>query len=330
MTRLDEMRALWADLANVPAGGRQWRARRIEGTSPLQRYAALRHEDNALTVIFESSGHDGPSARIRFEADGLSVIEQRDFERRSYRAVVSLERGELREVFEVLAADLVDVVDGGGRIEGAWHLLTTRLDAWQACLRLRSRGLGREAQIGLMGELVCLTQIADVSGYGPTVLAWQGPARGLHDFVFSSTDFEVKAAAGADGRIHVSSVDQLDIPDASRLVILRPRLLPTTNGRTLPELVATVRSSVAKHAPTVSADLEMALLRAGYLDVDAHLYGERFDVAEFYGYEVLEGFPCLTRATIPSAVVDASYLLNERSLTQFRRDDASLRTLLTV
>lgn len=330
MTTADELGRLWAELAGVPPGQRQWRARRLLGDSPLQRYAALRDGDDACSIIFESVTSEAPQSRTRFEAEGVTAIEQRDFASGRYRVVVSLERRELGEVFDVLAADLIEVVAGQGSVKLAWQELARRLDAWQACLRTRSRGLGREAQVGLYGELLCLTLLARTAGWEGATLAWQGPARGLHDFVFLARDFEVKTAAGAETRIHVSSLDQLDTAHHGRLVLLRPRLLPAASGRTLPELVGTVRESVVAHAPSVCADLEVSLLRAGYLDIDAPVYGERLVVAEFYGFEIVEGFPRLTRDAVDAAVVEADYCLDERALNSFRRDGESFEALLRV
>jgi hypothetical protein len=46
------------------------------------------------------------------------------------------------------------------------------------------------------------------------------------------------------------------------------------------------------------------------------------------GFRVGEGFPRLTRAAVPTAIVDAAYTLDERQLGPFRVSTEELRSLV--
>jgi len=324
----DELRRLWAELQQVPPGQRQWRALRIAANCPLRIFAALRSTDSAPAVILESAVSNAPSGRARLEAEGLSVREEREFEVDTYRVVLALERRELHSVFESLSADLLGVCIGQDLSEGAWAALIARLGAWQACLRARNRGLGREAITGLVGELVCLQLLANGRGYGEAVSAWQGPVDGLHDFKFPSVSFEVKSVVGSDRHISISCLDQLDTTGPQELVVLRPRFSGGPQGGTLSDWVRQIRSEIGITDPGVLVEFEGMLLRAGYLDADGTLYLDRYHLQQVTAYPVTGGFPRVTRDNIDQRIVEARYILDERTLAPFAVSGEGLEALL--
>jgi hypothetical protein len=83
--------------------------------------------------------------------------------------------------------------------------------------------------------------------------------------------------------------------------------------------VGRVRQAILAVAPGSVPEFEERLMRAGYLDADQELYGfTRTAIGELHAFGVSEGFPRITGASVPSAIVDASYALDERQLAAFR------------
>jgi thiamine monophosphate synthase len=81
--------------------------------------------------------------------------------------------------------------------------------------------------------------------------------------------------------------------------------------------------------PSAAGEFSDRLMRTGSLDADAEVYaGTRTVLSDVQGLRVGEGFPCLTRAALPSAIVDAAYSLDERQLGLFHISREELRALV--
>jgi hypothetical protein len=234
------------------------------------------------------------------------------------RIAVALEREPLRDVFEVLAADLVEVVRQAATPAQAIAIGVSRLEAWQAFLRSGRRGLSREEQIGLLGELTVLERLADEIGYEAAVGSWFGPLDGIHDFSRSGIGIEVKAVAGGGNLMRISGLDQLDRRGLSSLLIARLRFQEALDGRTLSVAVRDIRGAIDQFAPGVRQAFDDRLLRVGLLEVDPQASpGFAFILQDLYGFEVREDFPRMTGLSVPPEIVDASYSLDERLLGVF-------------
>lgn len=237
------------------------------------------------------------------------------------RLAMTLERDESTEVFEVLAADLAEVASDSSSALSAIPAVLRRLEAWQACLRAHRRGLSREEEVGLFGELECLRILAEEIGFPQAVASWQGPLDGLHDFSRGGTALETKTALGPSSQIRISRLDQLETGGLSHLVVIRPRLRESPEGHTVADLVASLRVEIARIAPNVRSDFDELLLRAGWREAnpDAEVL-VRAEVEGVSIYEVLDGFPRLTLAGVPAGIVDGSYLIDERAVAPFSLD----------
>lgn len=165
------VRKAWADATSVTSGTRAWRAVRVAYPGPLSVLAAIREADGFRAVLFETPIDNSPPVQGRFEADGISMLEERNYPDRVYRIAVTLERPDLDTIFGIVVADLIESVASLQAASSAVSALFTRLAAWQAFLRARRLGLGREAVIGLVGELLVLRRIAQLAGWNAAVEA---------------------------------------------------------------------------------------------------------------------------------------------------------------
>jgi hypothetical protein len=258
------------------------------------------------------------------QAEGVSVSNQRRPEEGIFRIAIVLELDELRDVFEVLVEDVIQVASGAATAAEAMSMVVRRLEAWQACLRARRRRLSREEQIGLMGELLLLGMLGQDAGFSAAVDAWQGPLDGLHDFEALGIAVEVKSVLGIGTLLRVAPEDQIEPVGLSGLMIARPRFRDDPAGQSLADIVGALRTDMAQSAPAALVEFNDKVLRAGYVDGESD-ENPRVTLNDFYGFEVRETFPRITWSTVPAGVIDISYAIDERSLGDFLKDREAVR-----
>jgi hypothetical protein len=197
------------------------------------------------------------------------------------------------------------------------------------CPRVRQRGLTREEQAGLLGELAVMERAAAAIGFAPAVSAWCGPLGRIHDFEGAGVAIEVKATIGISHHIRISRLDQLDSEGLSSLVLARARFVEAADGHSLSEVIGTLRNRLAQGHPSAADEFAEKLMRAGYLDADAEVYGStRTALQDFHGFRISGEFPRLIGAIMPPAIVDAAYSLDERQLGSFRIDEREWQGML--
>ena len=326
---LAELRSKWDEALASGTSGREWRAVALTKASPVKLLAGIRDRDGRISVLVETAAEHAPRNCVRFQAEGISLTDERWAEEGLLRLAVTLERADLHEIFEVLAVDLLSVAADSPSPDLAIQHTVRRLEAWQVCLRARRRGLPREEQAGLLGELAVMDLLAAEIGLARTVTAWRGPLDGIHDFEAAGVAIEAKAAIGLSRHVRISRLDQLDSEGLRALVLVRTKFQELPDGLTLPETVGALRTTIERDCPSAAAEFADKLMRTGYLDADAEIYGSMTVVLnDIHGFRVREGFPRLTGATVPPAIVDAAYSLDERLLTSFRIEDEELRKLV--
>jgi Putative PD-(D/E)XK family member, (DUF4420) len=314
----DQLVAKWAEAAQARPADREWRAVALSVSATVRFFAGIREPDGRIALLIEAPLGAAPATPLRMAAEGVSLTDQRDQTQGLVRVGIVLEREPLRDVFEVLAADLVEVVQRATTPAQAIALGISRLGAWQAFLRSGRRGLSREEQIGLLGELVVLELLADEIGHEAAVEAWCGPLDGIHDFSSSGIAIEVKAAAGGGNLMRISHLDQLDRRGLSSLLLARPRFQEVSDGRTVSTAAADIREAIDRSAPAARRAFDDRLLRAGLLEGDPRAsVGFSFVLHQFHHFEVREDFPRMTGLSVPPEIVDASYSLDERRLGDF-------------
>lgn len=244
-----------------------------------------------------------------------------------------LEQGEEspREVFEVLVADVVDAVRARQPGEDIRTVVALRLDRWKAFFEERGLvGLGPEAQQGLFGELWFLREHL-ISRVGPmaAVSAWDVTHRAVHDFQFPHHAFEVKtSSAKQHQKFHVASERQLDSSGLDSLhVVVISLSVVQGGGETLPEIIASIRSLLAR-TPHVSRLFEDKLLDEGYMAAHRDLYRSGYAPRTVRAYRVAPNFPRILEGDLRSGVGDVSYSVMLSACEPFRVDlDAALEVL---
>ena len=321
-----ELTAKWRNAAASARSGREWRGIALSVACPLKLVAAIREPDERVALLLEAALIPAYIHQFRMQAEGVSVSNQRRPEEGTFRIAIVLELDELREVFEVLVQDVIQVACEATTAAEGMGLVVRRLEAWQACLRARRRRLSRQEQIGLIGELFLLRMLGDDVGYMSATEAWQGPLDGLHDFEAFGVAVEVKSVLGIGTLLRISPEDQIEPVGLSGLLIARLRFREDPAGQSLAEVVGALRADIARAAPAALVNFNDKLLRAGYVDGESD-EAPRVILNDFYGFEVLERFPRIARCTVPAGVIDISYSIDERNLGDFRRDREAVQQL---
>lgn len=325
--RLTELRSKWMQASKSGAAHRAWRAVALSIIAPVRLFAAVRDQDNRISILVETPVQHAPKHRIRFQAEGISVVDDRSIEEGLFRLAVTLERPDLGDIFEVLVIDLTSIAAAAPCAHLGIQHTVRRLEAWQACLRARRRGLEREEQTGLLGELAVLELLGNDIGLAEAIAAWTGPLGGIHDFHARGTAVEVKTAIGISHNIQIVRLDQLDVEGLRQLVLARVRFHEGPEGATLQELINVLRKKIEAECPASVQEFAEKLLRTGYLDADAEFYAStRTVLTDIHAFGVGNEFPRLVRATVPSAIMEATYSLDERQLTPFRMGNTEFRT----
>lgn len=192
------------------------------------------------------------------------------------------------------------------------------LDRWRALFKA-SAVLSPSMLIGLFGELLVLEEL---SGQGVGGIAsWTGPTGTAQDFHGTGWALEVKSTNAPEGRtVHVHGVDQL-AADGRELVLIWQRLEASAAGRTLNELVGTLRKQVEDEAR-----LQLLLGLVGYRTSDSLAYETpRLCLTDRRCFIVDDAFPRIIgtsfrTGTVPPGVKDVQYSVNLESVVPLAYD----------
>ena len=228
-----------------------------------------------------------------------------------------------RDIFDLLIHDLVGAAEESQDESVGLNRFLARLSDWQQLLRrLGPRGLTREAQQGLWGELWVLGEVvAPVMGMADAVRAWRGPLGADQDFQMRSANLEVKTStAHSLDRIPISSERQLDVPDDVVLILVAISLdSRVEHGETLPDMVGIARDAASKSGCGHILDDRLGL--CGYQADDEGLYSEvGYSVRSFHPFVVGDGFPRIVSADLLGGIGEVRYSVSINSCAPYRMD----------
>jgi hypothetical protein len=216
----------------------------------------------------------------------------------------------------LLAGDITDMIQYNGLPFDTAVLAALRL--FQDLLA-RPGALSAEAEAGLYGELLFLESCLAVMPAPDAVAAWLGHESSEHDFALPGVCFEVKTTRTERRRHRISGLDQLrPLPGVPLwLVSIQVTAAGSGAGRTLGELVDTVRAAAAPVVQTVDA----CLARAGWRERDRGVYRQRLTLRSTpTAYRVDDGFPVLDRRVVeraspgPDLITDVVYTIDITTL----------------
>jgi hypothetical protein len=241
---------------------------------------------------------------------------------------VSCDLAHLQAVFRALVDDVLRRLQEGAGPEKA---VADAIEEFRALLK-RRHVLSFDAQVGLFGELSLLNDLLLLNPNASKV--WTGPLGQRYDFSGTSVCAEVKTTVQRDGRkVHISSVDQLQLPGEGRALVLVHTTIERAGagGMAVRDLI-----SQAMTRATDAAALERALA-AQQLEgwrTDEMLASERFSIIRTTFYRVEGQFPRVSPESFregqpPLGVSNIQYVLDLDHARRWQFDDAKIQALLS-
>lgn len=169
--------------------------------------------------------------------------------------------------------------------------------------------LSNNAQQGLYSELYILENMISVKD-SSIVNCWTGCNSEDHDFYIGKNAVEIKSSAGKrPNKIKINNEYQLDTVGINgKLYLLYIELRKSeVYGENLPTIVDRI---MEKLNPSEIIKFKNKLIKVGYLYQLPELYKINFIIKGESCYNVIEGFPRITKDSINKGIGSVSYMLS--------------------
>lgn len=238
------------------------------------------------------------------------------------RIQLELEKAELRDVYRAMVNDLIGTISATSDDDSGLYALSQRAERWRRLLETNGTGgLSTTDRRGLVGELIVLSQLLDVGGNIRRIVAsWTGPYSKHQDFQAGQAAVEVKATVTKQPQsLIITSERELDPTGVLHLYLVHISLDERQggSGHSLKALTASLRGRLAIDTVALAV-FDDALRTYGYLDDQASLYdAPNYSVRDQTAFEVVDGFPCITEAGVPTGIGDVRYRIQLAALQPF-------------
>lgn len=259
------------------------------------------HRWNGLTASINEwsiAGHDA-SLWVDIRCAGVGY-------ERVFRALCS-------DIIRELPRRAVPVTEAVSSVLGQWA------DFWR-----RNVEFSREAEIGLIGELLFLRDWVMPHHGDSSIAFWTGPTGTTHDFTSSSISIEVKTTSGTQSApAHtISSLEQLDDPSSGVLYLASIQIMEDPIG----ELGVTgLIKDVVMNLGSGDIGLFETLLARLRVPDESSLPTTRWRLMSTGLYSVSESFPRMTWSKLPqinrAAIPNASYRLEMAACSPWLEED---------
>jgi hypothetical protein len=237
------------------------------------------------------------------------------------------------DVFIELAARLITDATSEATAGAALLRVARRVASWARFFDARgSEGLGRSAQLGLLGELLCLERLGALLSPQWAVNAWTGPTGTPHDFQAPGGAVEVKLTTSASPeRFRITSERQLDdsmVPWLGLYAITAQEAAAGSVG--LANVVDRIRATLERDAPGAVALFEERLMEIGYSDADRPRYAVRVTTRSAEFLHVHDAFPRVLPAELRPSVFAVSYDIPWSAIAPYRVSESEVRRVFLV
>ncbi|KHT63903.1 hypothetical protein RJ45_09385 [Photobacterium gaetbulicola] len=291
-----------------------WQGIPLRKVGTISLYAARKYPENMESFAVGFKYFSAKQIASLPRGAGFKVEEaQLNSEERNWIAL-SRQKSASLELFTMMATDIFNTLckQEQASEEAAFTLFISRIKAWQQFMKQGQSKLGKEAELGLVGELTFIRQLIDTGlCAGSLMSTWVGPDHAAQDFHLGIGAVEVKstlAPVGFAAKIH--SLEQLDDSMSGPLFMCGIRFSQSDKGQTLPDIVSDIRSQL-EHIENQELDtFDTLLIKSGYHPTGAENYTTKFLPEEFMYWAVNDEFPRLTRAKVPFGVLGTTYTID--------------------
>jgi len=308
-----------------------WLCRRIYPESEgLDIYAAKRNPDDNKGLLIETHSAAIPKIMDYPQFAGFELYPEalKPGPNGKVRLCLVLKEEQYADIFGTLVDDVAKTTVEKDSPSQAIRTFMARLHAWRQFLGRLAQALTPNAQQGLFGELIFLSEmILPHLAVNDGVKAWVGPEGAPRDFALGRDEVEVKTVKLGKRNFSVSNLEQLNDPGDLRIILCIYHH-ENTGSVTLPDLVKKLRGRIQKEDPSALDLFENKILKAGYHDIHENVYTSNHQLSKTSLFLVKENFPRLIRTDIPQGVQEARYDVDLLACEPFRLETINIKEFI--
>jgi hypothetical protein len=317
MTLSETLTQTWnAVLTEAPQSDGQYH-RRIQVVCAWSVHAGIKRPSNARILILETDIRSLRNISLKDETKGYSIEVCKDEAGRMDRATICIQETgySCQDIFTIFCSDILLHWIPCSNASDSLNALSRRLALWKKFFQRGAQGgLNREEHIGLYGELSFIEESLSIGAASLCIVnAWQAPFGTNQDFLFGTRAVEIKTTTGNEiDKIKITNTRQLDTIGLQYLFLNHYAFdFRNGSGRRLPELVTSLKTTLAEASFEALSLLTDRLLQAGYVEgMPNEFDGWGFTLRKSEVFQVDKGFPRLLESTLPVGISDVSYTLN--------------------
>jgi hypothetical protein len=308
------VKAVWEEIRQEGRPETGWHVRRIHVSAPCEILAGIHQPDAAPGLLIEVPPSAAPPGLFPHRSRGFAIESGLvpNASPSKLRVSLTLADHAYEQVFSVLCEDTAREASTASSPREALRLWLNRVHVWQDFMERHGlEGLSEQAACGLFGEILVMRDvIAPVTGPASAVRAWSGPQGEPNDFILPAGFLEVKTTVRqAPDVILISHVDQLD-DTRGPVILAHVRLLPSSPGETLPQLISSFRSLMTARGEGQMQSFNSSLMDVGYIDAQSYLYDREYRLQDIDFYRVDGDFPRVRRGELRSGIRTLTYAVD--------------------
>lgn len=325
MTVSEALKQTWSTVVAEASQAEGYYHRRIPLACAWAAHAGIHRPTDGRILMLETELKSIRGMRLKDETKGYSIDVGPDEAGRSDRATIRIQEtsAAYREIFTIFCADILEHWLPHAGASDSLKSLSRRLARWKKFFQRGGQlGLSREDYVGLYGELSFIEAGLNAGVASPPIVnAWQAPFGTNQDFLLGQVAVEIKTTTGNEiDQVRITNARQLDSTGLLQLFLARFAFdFRQGSGRTLPQLIAVLKTSLAAISPDALSVFNDRLLEAGFVEGTANEFDAwGFTPRHFDVFNVGEGFPRLLESSLPSGVSEVSYTLNLSAAQPFQ------------
>lgn len=297
------------------------RMRRVDPAHPLDFFYGKDYQGNYIFTFRGKMAGETLPKPIRLAGIDITLVECEDG---IWELFMRLLNSTDVDIFKALCSNLMSATRSLKRCQdGAGiQIILNRLKHWQELLKARKEKLLSQNQIiGLFGELLFLKEFI-LTRLSPmdALMAWRGPYGDEQDFLIGNWMIEVKTQlSSSDRKLHISSVDQLDIGSGQILICYQTLGIEgdkDITAHTLNSLIDELMVFFNPEHSEVADMLQAILIEFGYMRREEY-DDVKWMLHERVFYHVTDEFPALRATMMPTGVEDVRYSIKVEACTPF-------------
>lgn len=332
--QMERIKQMWAQLETGTPATAGLIKLRYSDTSRCDAYLGVKFPEMHRILIIRTPFAIGKEFNFQYEFRGMKFDKIYDPDDNKFLLLnLVLVDTQFKDVFDVLATDVLSDVINESEIKAVLKKYSNRLIKWQSLFeRFKQQGLTPEEQRGLYGELYFMRKfLLSNSDFRNVVVSWVGAEKQIRDYQYGKWSVEIKTTHGNNHqKVHVSSERQLDTANLDNLFLNHLSLeLRQKSGETLNQMVdAIIEILNSDHAALSS--FRNKLIEAGFFDHHRNLYSDvGYFIRQNVYYNIENTFPRIEERDIRNGVGDVKYSIVISQCSDFvRTEDDVFQTLI--